>query len=65
MTTKTFDCVAMKHRGAEAVARHLDGKTPEEQLAYWQERTEALRARQQARRQAVHRPENHPAGEQA
>jgi len=55
----------MKHRGAEAVARRLDGKTPEEQLAYWQERTKALRDRQQARRHAAHRPENHPAGEQA
>ena len=47
METKTFDCVEMKHRGAEAIQKQLAGKTPEEALAFWKRRTEALRARQQ------------------
>ena len=33
---KTFDCVEMKRRGAEAVRRATQGMTREEELAYWQ-----------------------------
>jgi hypothetical protein len=44
---KTFDCVEMKHRGAERIYKQIVNMTPEEQLAFWQERTELLRKRQQ------------------
>lgn len=46
MKTKTFDCVAMKRRGAEMVQEELAELTPEEELAYWQSGTEELRQRQ-------------------
>ena len=48
MTTpkKDFDCVAMKRRGAEAVRARLTDKTRAERLAYWDQRTRALRRRQ-------------------
>jgi hypothetical protein len=44
---KTFDCVEMKHQGAERVQARLEGMTREEQLAYWEQRGRVLRARQQ------------------
>jgi hypothetical protein len=44
---KKFDCVEMKHKGAEVVQARLAGMTREEQLAYWEERTRALLALQQ------------------
>lgn len=46
-TKKIFDCVEMKHRGAEEVQKTLAGMTLEEELAYWQSGTEELRQRQQ------------------
>ena len=36
------ECVAMKRRGAEYVARLLSGKSRAEQLEFWTERTERL-----------------------
>ncbi len=48
MKTKTFDCVEMKRQGARATREKLANLTPEEQLAYWQERSRMLRQRQQA-----------------
>ena len=48
MTTKnTFDCVKMKRRGAERIYNQIANMTLKEQLAFWQERTELLRKRQQ------------------
>ena len=51
MTTKSvekpaFDCVEMMHQGAALVRKELEGKTLDEQMAYWREGTEALRKRQ-------------------
>lgn len=46
-TKKTFDCVEMKHYGAEEVQKIIAGMTPEEELAYWQSGTEELRRRQE------------------
>lgn len=43
MKTKTFDAVCMKRQGAERVIKHLEGKSPQEQLEYWQKGTEDLR----------------------
>lgn len=44
---KPFDCVEMKHKGAEKVQARLAGMTREEELQYWEERGRVLRARQQ------------------
>jgi hypothetical protein len=44
---KTFDCVEMKHRGAEKVQAQLAEMTLEEQLRYWEERGHALEAKRQ------------------
>ncbi len=46
-TKKTFDCVEMKRRGAERIYNQIAGMTLEEQLTFWQERTELLRKHQQ------------------
>lgn len=43
---KTFDCVEMQHHGAEKLREKLSGMTREAQLAYWQNRTQELRERQ-------------------
>ena len=45
-TTKDFDCVEMKRRGAERVHRETSAMTTEEELAYWQRGTEELRSQQ-------------------
>lgn len=47
MKTKTFDCVEMKHQGAEAIRKRLRGKTKEKKLEYWKKRTEVMRKRQE------------------
>lgn len=47
MRTKTFDCVEMKRRAAAIILREIADMTPEQELAYWQERTEALREKKQ------------------
>jgi hypothetical protein len=49
MKTKTFDCVAMKHRGAERIRKQLEGKTLDEKLKYWKNGTEELRKLQKSK----------------
>jgi hypothetical protein len=56
MTTKTFDCVEMKRRGAELVQQQLAGMTRQEQLEYWRSQTELLRQRQAELRAARQNP---------
>ena len=41
-TKKSFDCVDMKHRGAEKVQAKLTGMSHEQQLEYWRVRTDEL-----------------------
>jgi hypothetical protein len=48
MKAKTFDCVEMKHRGAEKVREQINGMAPEQELAFWRERSRILRQRQEA-----------------
>jgi len=48
MTTKTFDAVAMKHRGAALVREKLAGLSRDEELTYWARATEQLRDRQRS-----------------
>jgi len=40
---KKFDCVEMKHRGAEKVQAKLATMTLDEQVAYWERRGKELR----------------------
>lgn len=47
MKTKTFDCVKMKHRGAQNIKAQLKDMTTEEELAYWQKRSQVLRQHQE------------------
>lgn len=47
MKMKTFDCVRMKREGAERVMQQLRGKSPQEQLKYWQKATQDLKQLQQ------------------
>ena len=47
MKTKTFDCVAMKRKGAEKVMNNLRGKSAQEQLNYWVKGTKELKAQQE------------------
>ncbi len=48
MKMKTFDAVEMKRAGAARVHEQIKDMTPEEKLAFWQQRTATLRKRQQA-----------------
>jgi hypothetical protein len=47
MKTKTFDCVQMKRKGAEMVRQQLRGRTFEQQIKFWQKRTDELKKLQQ------------------
>ncbi len=57
---KTFDCVAMKRRGAEAVQAQLAGLTFDEQVAFWAEQGRLLRERQAQLRRALAAREPNP-----
>lgn len=46
MTIREPDCVALKRRGAEHVAKLLAGKTQHQQLEFWHQRTQALLSKQ-------------------
>ena len=56
MKTKTFDCVEMKHKGAEKVREQIGGMAPEQELAFWQERSRILRQRQESVREKQRAP---------
>lgn len=43
MATREPKCVQWKRRGAEQVAAQLSGLSPDEELKYWQEKTERLK----------------------
>ena len=50
MTIREPECVALKRRGAEYVAQLLSGKSRQEQIEFWRERTERLVSQQKAKR---------------
>ena len=56
MTTCEPQCVALKRRGAEYVARLLSGKSKREELEFGGERTERLRSRQKSKKPQQRRP---------
>ena len=43
MKTKKFDCVEMKHLGAEKVQEQIAGMTREEEIRFWEERSQYCR----------------------
>lgn len=45
MKMKIFDCVEMKHRGAEKVREKTKDMTLEQELTFWQERSRILKQR--------------------
>jgi len=63
MKSKSFDCVKMKHLGAERVIAETAGMTPEQELEYWRIATEALEREQREirAREATRRPSTQPA----
>ena len=48
MKTKKFDCVQMKNLGAAQVQAQTATLTKEQELAFWQERSQHLRQHQEA-----------------
>ena len=50
MTDREPECVVLKRRGAEHVAKMLMGMSLPEQLAFWQKRTELMLNRQNSHR---------------
>lgn len=58
MKAKTFDCVKMKHRGAEKVREQTKDMTLEQELAFWQGRSRILKQRQKVTKGESHMPED-------
>lgn len=58
MKAKTFDCVEIQHRGAERIREQISSLTQEQELAFWQERSQVLRHRQK-----IAKGERHAQGE--
>lgn len=53
---KKFDCVAMKHQGAEKIRSMTRGMTPEAEEAFWASHTRELESKKrklQSREEAV------------
>jgi hypothetical protein len=48
MKVKAFDCVETQHRGAERIREKTKGLTVREQVAFWKDRSAALRKRRSA-----------------
>ncbi len=57
MTTKTFDCVAMKREAAERIYQQINGMTIEEELRFWNSSAENDNDRKENARQ--HSGEHH------
>lgn len=41
--SKKFDCVNMKHKAAKKIRKQLAGLSLNEELIFWQQKTDALR----------------------
>ena len=55
MKTKAFDCVEMKHRGAESVQKQLEKKSFPQKLDYWQKGTDKLKKLQKLKQSKTNR----------
>jgi hypothetical protein len=49
MKTKAFDCVEMKRRESQRICEATKDMTPEQELAYWRERSRQFREEQERR----------------
>ncbi len=45
MKKKDFDCVEMKRHGAEKVAERTKNMSPQQELEFWRQQTQAMRDR--------------------
>ena len=63
MKTKTFDCVEMKHQGAEQLEKTINQLTDQQKLAFWSERTHELKQRLAAAKAQKEHPGNKPSAE--
>ena len=43
---KKFDCVEMKHKGAEKLHKVISGMTLDDELSFWKQGTDELKLRQ-------------------
>ena len=48
MIKKKFDCVEMKHKGAESIAEKISGLSPADELDFWKTRNQELIERKNA-----------------
>ena len=48
MKNKSFDCVEMKRKGAEAVYQKVASLSKEQQLEYWRQGSVSLKAQKQS-----------------
>ncbi len=46
MKTKKFDCVEMKHVGAEKIQEQIARMTREQEIRFWKERSQLLKEHQ-------------------
>lgn len=60
MKTKIFDCVEMKHRGAEQLKEKLDRLTVQQELAFWAKRSNDLKQRLATAKAKSESPEDKP-----
>jgi hypothetical protein len=60
MRTKAFDCVEMKHRGAEQLKETIERMTVQQELAFWAERSNELKERQAAAKARIRPPGDTP-----
>lgn len=60
MKTKTFDCVDMKHQGADQLKKTIDQLTDQQKLAFWSERTQELKQRLATAKAQKESPGNKP-----
>ena len=57
MKTKKFDCVQMKRQGAAKVREQTATLSKEQELRFWQERSQYLRQRQAALKVVIPSPQ--------
>jgi hypothetical protein len=63
MKTKTFDCVEMKHQGAEQLKKTIEQLTDQQKLSFWAERTHELKQRLATAKAQKESPGNTPSAE--
>ena len=60
MKNKPFDCVEMMHKGGQKILEEIEGMTPDQEMEYWQQQTQALRELQRQMRERQETEANLP-----